>query len=207
MIAYPYIETVLGRFEGKGISRGYIPCEKGTWYPGGADKGAVLGQSGVTIATVVDLGQQTERGFVGLAADLLAKLRPYLSLKREATKEALTHRPLNLSAAEIKQIDALIHKRYIDETSVMFGRSIFETAPKQVQAVAVSLHYQFGTPARKDSPALAGAWEGMRHGEYQEAAGYLCDSSLWSQSHRVYLARRRIEAALLWEAVTCSKSP
>jgi hypothetical protein len=203
MIDYTYIETVLGRFEGKAISRGYIPCEQGTWYPGGADKGAALGQSGVTVATGVDLGQQSERGFAGLAEGLLVKLRPYFGLKREAAKEALIKCPLVLSAGEVEQIDQVIHKQYIDETAVMFGKSVFETAPKQVQAVAVSLHYQFGLPKRKESPALEKAWEGMRRGAYLEAAGYLCDTHLWSKSHQAYLARRRIEGALLREAATC----
>jgi hypothetical protein len=95
-------------------------------------------------------------------------------------------------------VDGLIHKRYIDETARMFGFA-FEVAPKQAQAVAVSLHYQFGTPARKESPALALAWEAMRYGKYQEAAWYLADPALWSPSHRAYLNRRRAEAALLEE--------
>jgi hypothetical protein len=207
MIDYTYIETVLGRFEGKGINRGYIPCERGTWYPGGADKGAVLGQSGVTIGTGVDLGQQTERGFIGLSAELLDKLRPYLGLKKQAAKEALIKCPLILSLEEVRQIDELIHKRYIDETAVMFGKPVFEMTPKQVQAVAVSLHYQFGVPRRKESPALEKAWEGMRRGAYLEAAGYLENEHLWSQSHRAYLRRRRIEAVLLREAAECSKRP
>lgn len=197
MIEYKYIETVLGCFEGKAISRGYIPCQQGTWYPGGADKGAILGQSGVSIATGVDLGQQTERGFAGLPAALLAKLRPYFGLKNQEAKTALIKTPLVLSAEEVKQIDERIHKRYIDETAVMFGREAFAAASKQVQAVAVSLHYQFGTPARKESPALASAWEAMRRGDYWVAAGYLRNPDLWSQSHRAYLARRRMEAALL----------
>jgi hypothetical protein len=112
---------ILGRFEGKVVRRGYIPCRNGTWYPGGADKGEILGQSGVSIATGVDLGQQTERGFSGLPVELLNKLRPYFGLKRDAAKEALIRRPLELSVGEVEQIDRLIHKRYIDETVALFG--------------------------------------------------------------------------------------
>jgi GH24 family phage-related lysozyme (muramidase) len=201
MIEYGYITGILARFEGRAIGRGYIPCRQGTWYPGGADKGDILGQSGVTIATGVDLGQQTEKGFAGLPAALLDKLRPYLGLKRGAAKAALIHKPLELSSEEVKQIDELIHKRYIDETAVMFGRTICEAAPKQVQAVAVSLHYQFGTPRRKESPALEQAWEALRRGEYRKAAGYLRNHELWSKSHRAYMARRDMEARLLESAV------
>ena len=200
MIDIPYISTILGKFEGKAITKGYIPCEKGTWYPDGPDKGAILGQSGVSIATGVDLGQQTEKGFAGLPAALLAKLRPYFGLKKQDARTALIKTPLVLSAEEVKQINGLIHRRYIGETAVMFGREAFEAAPKQIQAVAVSLHYQFGTPARKDSPALAAAWAAMRRGDYREAAQVLRSPEGWSVSHRQYLARRRAEAALL-EAV------
>ncbi|MDR2807764.1 MAG: pesticin C-terminus-like muramidase [Spirochaetaceae bacterium] len=201
MIDYEYVTGILARFEGKAIQRGYIPCQKGTWYPDGQEKGEILGQSGVTIATGVDLGQQTEKGFAGLSATVLDKLRPYFGLKKQEAKAALIHKPLVLSTEEVKQIDLLIHKRYIDETAAMFGRTIFEAAPKQVQAVAVSLHYQFGTPKRKESPALEKTWEAMRYGLYREAAELLENADLWSQGHRAYFARRRAEAALLKEAV------
>jgi GH24 family phage-related lysozyme (muramidase) len=200
MIEYEYIAGVLARFEGKAITRGYIPCQQGTWYPGGPDKGAILGQSGVSIATGVDLGQQTERGFAGLPPDLLAKLRLYFGLKKQAAKDALVNQPLVLTAEEVAQLDRLIHKRYIDETARMFGFA-FEGAPQQVQAVAVSLHYQFGVLKRQESPALQQAWDAMRHGKYQEAANALENPDLWSHAHRAYLVRRRMEAALLREAV------
>jgi hypothetical protein len=121
-------------------------------------------------------------------------------LKKGAAKEVLLQHPLHLSVEEVEQIDDLIHKRYIDETALMFGRAVFEVASKQVQAVAVSLHYQFGIPRRKESSALEKTWEAMRRGAYQEAAGYLRNPNLWSQSHRVYLVRRRMEAVLLEEA-------
>ena len=54
MIDYGYIMGILGRFEGASITRGSIPCRQGTWYPDSPDKGEILGQSGVTIATGVD---------------------------------------------------------------------------------------------------------------------------------------------------------
>jgi hypothetical protein len=130
---------------------------------------------------------------------VVAKLRPYFGVKRGAAKEALLQHPLHLSVEEVKQIDDLINKRYINETALMFGKAVFEVAPKQVQAVAVSLHYQFGIPRRKESPGLERTWEAMRRGDYQEAAGYLRNPDVWSQSHRAYLVRRRTEAVLLEE--------
>lgn len=178
---------------------GTYPASGGRGIRAGLTRGEILGQSGVTIATGVDLGQQTERGFAGLPETLTAKLRPYFGLKREAARTALMRQPLELREAEAGEIDALIHKRYIGETAALFGFA-FEGIPKQAQAVAVSLHYQFGTPARKESPALAGAWEALRNGEYGTAAGLLENPDLWSPAHRAYLSRRQAEAALLREA-------
>jgi len=141
---------------------GIFLVEMGTWYPHGPDKGEILGQSGVSIATGVDLGQQNEASFKGLSETLIAKLRPYLGLKKEDARKALLENPLSLSLEEVKQIDALIKKRYIDNTANRFGKETFESSPKQVQAVAVSLCYQFGSPKHASSPALENAWNAMR---------------------------------------------
>ncbi|MDR2020508.1 MAG: pesticin C-terminus-like muramidase [Treponema sp.] len=199
MIHRDYICSVLARFEGKAIVRGYVPCKLGTWYPGGPDKGEPLGASGVTIATGVDLGQQTAAGLAGLAPDLTAKLLPYLGLKRQEALEKLRTDPLTIGAEEAAAIDRVIHDRYINETAVLFGREAFDRAPPQVQAVAVSLHYQFGTPAREASPALAHAWMSLRTGLYRGAARFLREPGGWSADHRQYLSRRQAEAALLDE--------
>ncbi|MDR0322330.1 MAG: pesticin C-terminus-like muramidase [Treponema sp.] len=201
MINRNYIESVLARFEGKAIARGYIPCQQGTYYGSGPDRGEPLGASGVTVATGVDLGQQTMTGLesMGISADTLAVLAPYIGLKKQDALKKLQSAPLQLTEAQVEEIDRAVHNRYIDQAAALFGREQFENAPIQVQAVAVSLHYQFGTPRRQDSPALEKAWESMKLGAYQEAADYLRNNELWSKSHQVYSARRRAEAAILSE--------
>ena len=60
--------------EGKAISKGYIP--KNT-------DGSVMGQSGVTIASGFDLGQQDITSISGLPKDLQDKLIPYLGAKKD----------------------------------------------------------------------------------------------------------------------------
>jgi hypothetical protein len=190
MIHKDYIIEVLARFEGKAITKGYVPCKNGV----------PLGASGVTIGTGFDLGQQN-RGSIkalGLSEELQEKLAPYLGLKKEAALEILARKPLLLSQAEIKDMDEAVHEKYITETADMFG-PVFEEAPKQVQAAAVSLHYQFGTPRRAASPGLGLAWDAMWAGRYGEAAAYLTNPKGWSSSHQQYLPRRRQEAALLRE--------
>jgi hypothetical protein len=201
MIDYGYINSVLALFEGKAYERGYIPCKGGTYYGGGPEKGEPLGASGVTIATGVDLGQQTRGGLasMGVSGETLLFLEPYIGLKKQAAVERLKAAPLTITPERVKEIDGAVHKHYIDGAAEMFGVGRFNDAPKQVQAVAASLHYQFGTPFRDASPGLGLAWSALRHGNYREAATYLTAPQGWSKDHQQYMARRKQEAALLRE--------
>ena len=201
MINRDFINSVLARFEGRAIPRGYIPCTKGTFF-GGGNLGRPLGVSGVTVATGVDLGQQTAEGLrcMGVSAETVAVLTPYIGLQKDAAMEKLGHAPLTLTPEQVAEIDAAVHDAYINNAALLFGRDAFTAAPARVQAVAVSLHYQFGRPERKESPALAGAWKAMQGGAYIEAAAILENPDLWSVAHRQYMARRKAEAKLLLEA-------
>ena len=198
MIDRNYIGSVLARFEGKAIPRGYVPCRGGTFY-GTGDMGEPLGISGVTVATGVDLGQQTGKGLesMGISAPTVATLAPYLGLRKAEAVAKLRAAPLTLTQEQVGEIDRAVHERYIAQAALLFGRETFAAAPREVQAVAVSLHYQFGTPSRPASPALAKAWESMRAGAYVRAAAYLRDANLWSGPHQAYMNRRRLEAAIL----------
>jgi len=206
MINYSYINEVLGRFEGRGITRGYIPCMRGTYYGGTEpEKGDPVGASGVTIATGVDLGQQTKQGLInmGVSAALVGILEPYIGLRKQAALEKLKNAPFALSREQVEEIDGAVKKTYIDNTVRRFGLDRFVSAPKEAQAVAVSLCYQFGTPYRDASPNLGLAWEAMRSGDYEKAAEYLSDPNGWSKDHQMFVGteqrpgRRRQEAALL----------
>lgn len=203
MIERNYIESVLARFEGRAIARGYIPCQQGTYYGTGQERGAPLGASGVTIATGVDLGQQTMKGLeaMGISASTLAVLSPYIGLKKLDALKKLQSAPFTLTADQVEEIDRAVHSRYIDQAANLFGREQFENAPKEVQAVAVSLHYQFGTPRRQDSPSLENAWECMKRGDYHRAAEFLRNPELWSVSHRAYMLRRKAEADILEQSL------
>jgi hypothetical protein len=190
MIHTDYIVEILGHFEGKAIPKGYVPCKDGV----------PLGASGVTIGTGFDLGQQSEKDLHNLALPklLYEKLVPYLGKKKMAALVFLKDHPLELTSEEVKTLDFAVHEKYIMETERLFGDNIADV-PKQVQAVAVSLHYQFGTPRRIASPALELAWESMQRGLYGQAADYLMMPQGWSANHRQYMVRRKQEAALLRE--------
>ena len=200
MINYSFINFILGRFEGKGYTQGYIPCRFGTYFGGTQpDRGEPLGVSGVTIATGVDLGQQTITGLaeMGISAATIAILEPYIGLQKEQAVKKLKASPLTITAAQVQEIDNAVSRHYIYETARKFNRVLFEAAPKEVQAVAVSLCYQFGIPRRDASPALALAWEAMQNSNYEEAAAHLSTPNGWSNSHQKFMNRRRQEAELL----------
>jgi len=200
MINYDFINEVLAKFEGKAFARGYIPCKGGTYY-GGAEpeKGEPLGASGVTVATGVDLGQQTREGLfsMGISADTIVSLIPYLGLKKQFAVQKLKEKPLVITPEQVKEIDNAVHKAYIADAAKRFGQERFEAAPKEVQAVAVSLCYQFGIPSRPVSPSLGLAWQAMRAGNYKDAALHLTNLNGWSKDHQQYIGRRKQEAALL----------
>jgi len=205
MINYEFINAVLAKYEGKAYARGYVPCKGGVYF-GGADspKGDALGASGVTIATGVDLGQQTLRGLaaMGVYSDTLGILHPYLGLQKQAAINKLKEAPLTISPKQVEEIDEAVHKFYIQDAARKFGQERFDAAPKEVQAVAVSLCYQFGTPYRAASPGLGLAWEALRAGNYKDAALHLANPTGWSAkdpNHQQYLPRRRQEASLLAE--------
>ncbi|GHU12566.1 hypothetical protein FACS1894161_1060 [Spirochaetia bacterium] len=199
MIDLGFICEVLARFEGKAILRGYVPCIKGAWFPGDGDKGEALGCSGVTVGTGVDLGQQSVvlLRLMGLPEILIEKLAPYCGRYKAIAIAFLNNNPLVLSPEEARLLDEAVHKHFIKQTSVLFGRERFEAAPKEAQAVAVSLHYQFGTPRRSASPALEKAWNALREGNYGKAAAFLRNRELWGVAHKPYMSRREAEAALL----------
>lgn len=187
-----YITHILERFEGRGVTGGYVP----------ARNGEPIGASGVTIATGLDLGQQSLDTLqaMGLPTALINRFIPYLGMQRNEAQYILARHPLSITPAEAAIVDAAVHAKYIDETVELFGRDAFAAAPREVQAVAVSLHYQFGTPYRKSSPALGEAWEALRSDEYAGAAAALRDPMGWSRLHRQYASRRAGEAALLEQA-------
>lgn len=192
-IEYAFIEEFLGKVEGRGVATGYIPRNS---------RGKILGVSGVTIGTGIDLGQQSAEGLaaMGIAPGIVGLLTPYLGLKGEAAANKLERLPLIVRPDVVAALDRAVRETYTRETAAMFGTENFESAPREVQAVATSLHYQFGKPWRESSPSLGKAWEAMRFGRYAEAAGHLRNTSGWSESHQKYMRRRKVEADLLERA-------
>lgn len=146
--AESFITETLERFEGAGRRKGYVPMYRGE----------VIGNSGVTIGTGVDLGQHTQEALqsMGVPATLVGVLVPYLGLKRSAAVAKLRQLPLELSAEAVVALDKAVIGHFIQTTELRFNKAVqkvnaragkellFAARPKEVQAVAVSLAYQLG---------------------------------------------------------------
>ena len=86
--------SFLSDLEGGRTTIGYVPA-------------AAVSKSGVTIATGFDLGQRSQMDLkrLGLPANLIEKLKPYLGAKKEDAKKLLDATPLTITSTEAESID------------------------------------------------------------------------------------------------------
>jgi hypothetical protein len=141
--------TFIGKLEGAGIARGYVPNPEAS-------------NSGVTVATGFDLGQRSRAQLVtmGLPDDLTAKLGPYLGLKGRAALSFLNTHPLVLTADEVVAIDqavradfsARLADTYDSALATDGGLKEFDDLPGPAQTVIASVAYQYGLDLRHRTP-------------------------------------------------------
>lgn len=167
-----FIRAFLTRWE-KRRTAAYIPCRARNYTGSGvydaALYGAVIGVSGVTVGTGLDLGQQSEADLrrMGLPDALIRRFFPYLGRRKTDAAAALEAAPLTLSEAECDALDAAVHGDYIARAAARYNADAeepFEDCPPEVQAVIVSLFYQLGSPTSRYPKTwrllCAADWEG-----------------------------------------------
>ena len=189
-IAMEFIRNFLKKWETRQLI-GYIPCEKRNYRGGPGEGFEPIGQSGVTIATGLDLGQQTRGALIryGITGTLLEKLSPYLEKTRYRAIDALRERTLAVTDEECTLIDDLVHADYVRQAQTAFDRMSpfnFTDTPKEVQTALVSMYYQLGSRACRHA-----AWRFLAAGKFGKAAETLCSD------RTRYKARRRDEGKLL----------
>lgn len=198
MIETTLIRQWLERFESRELVA-YVPCRHRN-YTGRNSRsacGEVLGVSGVTVGTGLDLGQQRLEDLerMGLDAGLRTLLRPYLGLQKEAACRQLKAAPLKLTETQCAAIDEAVHEDYIRRAGATYNsramNGSFEELPGQAQTVVVSLFYQLG---RYDgNPGYPKLWGHLVRQDWAAAADEL------EHGFARYASRRRQEAALLRE--------
>lgn len=136
--------------EGKAISKGYIPTNK---------DGSILGQSGVTIASGFDLGQQDMTSISGLPKELQDKLIPYLGAKKDKAVSKLKETGgLQLTDDEVSQIDMMAKEQYSNRIKESYNKLTgknFDELPSNLQTVIADVQFQYGTNYGR-TPKFAG---------------------------------------------------
>lgn len=199
MIDMTYIEKVLRRFESRQLVA-YIPCSKRNFTGANdfATCGEVLGASGVTVGTGLDLGQQSLSGLqrIGIPDHILDRLRLYIGLKKSAAVKALAEHPLTLTDSDVDAIDACVHRDYVARIERLYDRErigplSFADCPPQAQAVMTSVYYQLG--AYNGDPGYRVLWGHFVGQDWCAAADEL------TTGFSRYASRRRAEGAILKE--------
>tara|TARA_R110000803_G_scaffold159001_1_gene223210 strand:+ start:12681 stop:13454 length:774 start_codon:yes stop_codon:yes gene_type:complete len=147
----------IGVLEGSRIN-GYIPKDK---------KGKILGKSGVTIGTGVDLGSKNAAYFSKLDKSIRDKIAPYYGLKGTEADNKLKAQPLGLTKDEVTKINKItkeselnvIKKRWKSSTKTATVPKDFDDLPKWMATPVVSALFQYGA---NSSPSL---WRAVTSGD------------------------------------------
>jgi hypothetical protein len=133
--------SFISQLEGGRRLIGYVPS-------------AEAGESGVTVATAIDLGHYPPAAIDAMAIsdELKAKLKLYAGLKGEAAVAALSAHPLGLTSAEAEALDDAARKPIVQQVIASYNAAIrdkgahepFEMLPEAAQTVIASLALQYG---------------------------------------------------------------
>lgn len=204
--------------EGALISDGYVPKYKRNIKDKSGKvihkKGDVIGQSGVTISTGVDLGQQSNAGTKKIINDyikqfgnpdnvdvdaLLKKLDPYFLKKKEKAVAALDKQPLHVSPAEDQLLANAFGFYTQEQVAIQFDKKntagmTFKQLPKEAQTVIVDFAYQYGLSDTKGAIRQK-FWGYVYAGQWQDLANWLASSP------DEYIDRRNSEGSMLQSAI------
>ena len=117
--------------------------------------------SGVTVATGVDIGQRNmfELNRLNLTPDLKKKLEPYLGVKGDAARRLLMERPLKITKMEADQLDQNIKRDILGRFEQLYNQEVmgkpglkpFSQLPREIQTVIASLVWQYGADIKKSA--------------------------------------------------------
>lgn len=170
--------------EGGQYTEGYIPED---------EEGNVLGESGVTVATGVDLGQRDREELenMGLSEELLDQLDPYLELREEKAQEYLEEHPLTLSEEDADALDEAVHgeiQQLLEENYDEDSNVDFSDLPEEAQTVISDVATQYGPNLEERTPNF---WDAVTNQDWDSAYNELRDFE------DDYASRRNREADLI----------
>ncbi len=153
-------------------------------------------QSGVTIATGVDVGQRTAEQIdaLSIAPSLKERLKPYCELRRNDAVAALEGMPLKITTNEAAELDNAI--RGEAETAIRNAYDLstidtrFDSLPAPAQTVIASVAFQYGVHLNRRTPRF---WAAVTAQDWPAAVAELRDFG------DRFATRRNREADLLAE--------
>lgn len=168
--------------------------------------GTIFDDSGATVGGGVDLGQQSEDGLRkrGVPEALIAKLRPYLGLRREAADRFLAANPLTLTRAEAQLLTDRVRGDIGLDVARNFNRDShlrFQDLPPAAQSVIASVATQYGPNLNDPEDGTPRFWRFVTQGDWQSALEELLDF------RDDFAPRRKREAKKLLEAFPNLKVP
>jgi|GEM_PF-1490579 len=197
-------DAFLEQSEGALVLEGYVPRRS---------DGTVIGQSGVTISTGVDLGQQDAAGTRRILNNyineygntgnvdvdaLMATLDPYFGKKKQAAVDELEANPLTVTQEEAELLAEAFKYEFKNLVARTFNNRNelgmeFKRLPEAVQTVILDFSYQYyiGTSGNIRSTF----WGYVNKGQWLELADWL------KSNPDPYTSRRRREGELLQEAI------
>lgn len=210
-------EAFLEESEGALITTGYVPKYTRDIKKNGKvihKKGDVIGVSGVTISTGVDLGQQSKSGTRKLidayikekgnpdqvdVDALMKKLDPYFGLKKQDAVDALAKTPLTVTDAEAGLLADAFDYDNQTRVAALFDKNnnkdmTFKKLPEQAQTVIIDFAYQYGLSDDKGTVRQT-FWKYVYDGDWKKLADWLKDKP------DAYTGRRKREGDRLQDGI------
>jgi hypothetical protein len=186
--------AVITAHEGGNLRNGYVP----------AVNGIPIDDSGVTIGTGVDLGQQTSSRLLnmGVPQSVVARLNPYFGLQGAPAQAFLAAHPVTLSQADVDQLNSAVMSGYFNTTASNFnsannsGFANFASLPGEAQTVIADLEYNLGELAR----SAPNFWNQVTNGRWNDAYQNLMNFTD-QKKHPVLYQRAQQDAAILQRAI------
>lgn len=181
--------SVISKLEGGQQLTGYVPV----------DKGKVIGQSGVTVATGVDLGQWSLSDIkkLELPLELIKKIEPCLGRKKESALDIIADKPLELTKEEADILDKQIYKQIFIRVEELYNSSgfvQFQDLPSQAQTVIASVAMNRGPAFGRLGGAWSTLWDYFLNGEWAKARKML---STFPHDNTGLKNRRKAESRIL----------
>ncbi len=122
--------------------------------------GDVLGHSGPTIGTGVDLGGWNSQQLkdIGVMDALIEKLKPYLGRKGDDAAKYVKEHPLTLSDSDRIALDRAVQGLFVSKLTDKYNNAIdddkktFTQLPQAMQTVLYSVTHQYGLGIDKKCP-------------------------------------------------------